>query len=511
MSGATTSADVVVVGAGPAGLAAAWRAAARGHEVVVLERADHVGGMAASFEVAGVRVDLGSHRLHPSIDPAILADLRDLLGDDLQVRPRHGRIRLMGRWLRFPLSPTDIVRNAPRRFAAGVVRDALTAPLRHPAADTFDEVVRAGLGPTVADGFYGPYIRKLWGVDPTELSGELARRRVSARSSTDLVKRLARAARPRPGSGSGRGRGAGPTGGSGAVLSPGQQFLYPRRGFGQLSERLADAAVAAGATIVLDADVDRVDLTGADDVTIGTSGRNAATTAAFIGDRAGIGERPTGSDRWVAGHLWSTIPIVGLARAATPAAPEAALAAAQRLQHRGLALVYLVLDRPRYTEFDAHYFPGADVLPSRLSEPRNYRVDDDPPAVTVLCAEVACTVGDAIWSATDADLGASVAASLEAQGLPRIDHAEVVVRRLPHVYPVYRPGFEHDLAALIAWVDEQPRLVTFGRQGLFVPDNTHHALAMGWAAADALAPDGTFDRAAWSAASDRFATHVVED
>ena len=68
-----------------------------------------------------------------------------------------------------------------------------------------------------------------------------------------------------------------------------------------------------------------------------------------------------------------------------------------------------------------------------------------------------------------------------------------------------------DLAALEGWARAHPRLLTFGRQGLFVPDNTHHALAMGWAAADALASDGTFDRSAWSAARDRFAAHVVED
>lgn len=97
---------IVVVGAGPAGLAAAWGAARAGHQVTVVDRADHVGGMAASRTVAGLRVDHGSHRLHPATDPALLAEIRRLLGDDLQTRPRHGRIRLAGRW-RAPTAPTS--------------------------------------------------------------------------------------------------------------------------------------------------------------------------------------------------------------------------------------------------------------------------------------------------------------------------------------------------------------------------------------------------------------------
>jgi len=93
----TADADIVVLGAGPAGLAAAWRVALAGHSVTVLDRAPVVGGMAASFDVAGQRVDHGSHRLHPATDPAVLAALRELLGDDLQERPRHGRLRLADR------------------------------------------------------------------------------------------------------------------------------------------------------------------------------------------------------------------------------------------------------------------------------------------------------------------------------------------------------------------------------------------------------------------------------
>jgi phytoene dehydrogenase-like protein len=71
-------ADLLVLGAGPAGLAAAWRAARRGQSVLVLERAENTGGMAASFEIAGMSVDYGSHRLSPATPPHILADLRAL-------------------------------------------------------------------------------------------------------------------------------------------------------------------------------------------------------------------------------------------------------------------------------------------------------------------------------------------------------------------------------------------------------------------------------------------------
>ena len=459
-----TSADVVVIGAGPAGLMAAWHAARSGRSVVVLEREERVGGLAGSVEVAGLRVDHGSHRLHPSTPPGLLAEIRTLLGDDLQVRPRHGRIRLADRWLGYPLSPLDLVRSLPRPVAVRASFDAVTGPLRR-GGDDFASAVRAGLGPTVASLFYEPYARKLWGIEPSQLDADLARRRVSANSPTAIVRRLARGRRP-----------------------GGSTFLYPRRGFGQIPEAIAAAAVDAGAEIRCGVPV------------VGLGARDA--------DRVVVA---TGEGELDAGVVLSTLPVTVLARMIDTDPPPAVATATARLRTRAMVLVHLVLDRTRFTPFDAHYFPQVDEPVARCSEPRNYRDDPtQPTGVTVLCAELPCDVGDPTWERSDDELGAAVAASLARMGLPGAEPVEVVARRIPHLYPVLHRGYAHDLGVVERWLDGVPRVATLGRAGLFTGDNTHHALAMGAAAAAALRPDG-IDRAAWSAARSRFLDHVVED
>lgn len=463
--------DLVVLGAGPAGLGAAYRAARAGLEVTVLEREEVVGGAARSIEVAGVRCDLGSHRLHRAIDPAILADLRALLGDDLQRRERRGRIRLADRWVPFPLRPASTVRSLPPGFALRAAADAVTAPVRRPRADTFDEVVRAGLGPTMADRFYGPYARKLWGLEPSQLSGEQARRRISAGSSGAVLRRVVRGANPEA-----------------------RTFLYPRRGFGQLWETLADAAVEAGADLRLGSRVTQVS-TEADAA--------AATTA----DGA----------RHEARHVWSTLPLPLLARLHRPAPPEEVVTAAGSLRSRAMLLVYLVLPVPQWTPFDAHYLPEAWTPITRISEPKNYRDGHpgpadpgDPGDRTVLCAELPCDRDDDWWSADDETLGAVVVEAVERAGLACPPPDAVATHRLPSAYPIHRVGDQRQLEIVDQWAAQRPRLLTFGRQGLFVHDNSHHALSMAWAAADALGAAG-FDEQAWRRARAGFATHVVED
>lgn len=460
--------DLVVLGAGPAGLAAAWRAALRGLKVTLLERADHVGGLAGSFDIAGVRVDHGSHRLHPSTPPRLLADLRGLLGDDLQTRPRHGRLRVAGRWVGFPLRAGDLARELPASLVARIVRESATAPLRRAGEDTYASVLRASLGPTLYDSVYGPYAEKLWGLAGERISGAQARRRVSADTGVKIAGRVLRG---------NRGDRAGRT------------FHYPRRGFGQIVEALADAAATAGAEIRLEAEVDNVRVFE-DEVVVSTQDGDVIT----------------------AQRAFSTLPLPVLARISRPAPSLAGVESATRLRFRAMLLVYVVHGGGRWTPYDAHYIPGPETPISRISEPANYRDSaDDPSDRSVLCAEIPCAMTDEVWGLDDESLGDVVDEALAQAGLPAVHRAHVETRRLGQVYPVYRVGYEDDLAGVDRWARMLRRVVTFGRQGLFAHDNTHHALMMAYDAVDALRDDGRFDRYAWTAARERFNHHVVED
>jgi 2-polyprenyl-6-methoxyphenol hydroxylase-like FAD-dependent oxidoreductase len=186
------SADLMVLGAGPAGLTFAWQAAQRGHSVVVLERDARAGGLAASFEVAGVRVDHGCRWLDAAVSPRVLGDLRSLLGDDLQQRARRGRLRVADRWVGFPLRAGELARTLPRPFLTAIARDAMTAPLRRVREDSYASVLRRGLGPTLYDSLYGPYAYKLWGLPGERIAGEQARRRVSADTAWKVAARAVR-------------------------------------------------------------------------------------------------------------------------------------------------------------------------------------------------------------------------------------------------------------------------------------------------------------------------------
>jgi protoporphyrinogen oxidase len=467
---------IAILGAGPAGLGAAWQLVKQGKaDVTVLEQNAVVGGNAGSFEIAGLNVDYGSHRLHPATSAKIMADLRGLLGDDLLERPRHGRIRLQNRWIHFPLKPQDLITKLPVSFGAGVAFDAAKKFVPHKngvGRETFTSVLETGLGATICRDFYFPYAVKIWGLPPAELSATQAHRRVSAGSLGKMARKVLSIV---PG-----------------FKTPGAgRFYYPKKGFGQISQAIADEAQSLGAKINLNSTVERIELGAKQKVTYKINGNLETIEADYI---------------------WSTIPLTILAKAVAPSAPVEIIEASKKISYRAMILIYLVLDEPQWTEFDAHYFPEADIKLTRLSEPKNYSASVEPKNQTILCGELPCEVNDEMWNANDQELAELVRDSLAKCGLPiNSEITEIATKRLPFAYPIYKEGYEQFFNLQDEWANSLDKVLTFGRQGLFAHDNTHHALAMAYGAVDCLNDSGEFDKNRWHEYRTEFAKHVVED
>jgi protoporphyrinogen oxidase len=466
---------IVILGAGPAGVTAALRLARQSDaRVTVLERGQTTGGNAGSFLLDDVWCDYGSHRLHPAAGSEVLDEIRSLLGENLLWRPRHGRILLQKRWIHFPLNPFDLLSRLPKRFTAALALDTVLKRLYHAEERNFATVLRRGLGRTMCTSFYYPYVEKLWGVRPSELAATLAERRVSGSSITKILKKVLK---QMPGFKS-------PTAGG---------FYYPRFGFGQISEGLTRAATAAGADFVFGADVTGIMRDG-----------ERITGVRYTKDGK-THEEPVDT-------IWSTLPIGMMVRMIEPAAPRPVLEAASRVRFRGMILIYMVLKQDQFTEFDAHYFPELSIPISRMSEPKNYSASRKPEGRTVLCAELPSDPDRPEWQMSNDELGKKLCGWLAGVGLPvTAPVIKVETRRLRFAYPVYDNDYDAHFRTMDEWLTGMKGLLTFGRQGLFAHDNTHHAMTMAFAAVDCFQANGDFDWARWSNYRDEFKSHVVED
>jgi protoporphyrinogen oxidase len=408
----------------------------------------------------------------------VLEDVRKLLGPDLLERRRHGRIRLRGRWIRFPLRASDLVYNLPPSFALGSAADLVGCGIGRlrrgaPAGESFAEVLQAGLGGTICRDFYFPYARKIWGLDPSELSAIQARKRVATYSPGRLLRRLVSL------------RSRGP--------SYGATFLYPRQGYGQISETFAEAAAERGARLLLGSEV--VALETCDGVVRGV-----------------LACREGREERLPADLVLSTLPMNLLAQRVRPAPPADLLNAAQQMDFRAMVLIYLVLDQDRFSEYDAHYFPELGIPISRLSEPKNFNGGNGPAGRTVICAELPCAPDGPELGLTDEALGKLLCESLEAADIPvRSTVLQVATRRLRHAYPLYRRGYEVHFDRLDSWLRRIDGLISFGRQGLFSHDNADQAMQMAYSAVDCIDDDASFNRERWAAYRRVFESYVVQD
>ncbi len=372
---APAAAAVVVIGAGPAGLTAAYMLAKRDVAATVLEADTVVGGISQTAERDGWRFDIGGHRFFTKVQ-AVEDVWFEILGpDDFLRRPRQSRIYYRGKFYDYPIVPFNALRNLGPVEAVRCMASYVWVRL-HPPADrsTLEGFVASRFGWRLYRHFFKTQSEKVWGVPCTEIQADWGAQRIKDlslfRAVWEALKPKRLRARREPAK---------------QVTSLIDEFNYPKYGPGMMWERCAEIVTAHGTKVILNSVVDRIAHAG---------GRAVSVTAVTDGV-------PT---EYECSDVISSMPISELLRSMDPPVPADVLRAANDLRYRAHITVALVVPEAASFPDNWIYINDANVKVGRIQNFGRwspYLVKDGR---TCLGLELFVDEGDEWWNLEDAEL-----------------------------------------------------------------------------------------------------------
>jgi Protoporphyrinogen oxidase len=439
---------VAIIGAGPAGLSAAYRLSRAGCHVKVFEGGSRIGGLAQTVTLWNRRVDLGSH-IFGTHDPGVIALWNEVLDGDVRAVPAQRGVLTDRGVLAYPISPRGMLRHLGWRATVSAAMSALFAriPGRSHDQRTAEGWITARYGRRLFREFFAQYGEKLWGLPCSAVDAAFARALIG-----DQGPRVASMLRAMQ-------KGIGST-----VATPGQAtFPYPNGGTGVVWDRMAHAIIEAGGQIELNAPVRRV-LPRAD----------GAIDIEVDGAVSGFDS------------VISSMAITALVRV-LPEMPVELLRDADMLKFRNTILVYLHVDAADVMPYVWLYLYSASVRAGRVTNFGAWGQDPDTPptASSIVAVELWCNDTDDLWQLDDRSLATLAESELRSVGLlGGAITLDAHVFRLRHSHPVFEVGFQQRMQRIAHWIDGIAGLETIGRQGAFTFDGMADSMRMGLAAAD---------------------------
>lgn len=436
---------VVVIGAGPAGLTAAYQLAKLGKTACVIERDHLVGGISRTVNYKGYYFDIGGHRFFTKV-AAVEQLWKEVLScEEFLRRRRLSRIYYNHKFFHYPLKPLNALLGLGVINSFLIVASYLWAKMFPKVPeDNFECWVSNRFGWRLYRTFFKTYTEKVWGMPAHTIAAEWAAQRIKGLSLLVALKN----ALLKSGSN-----------GDGVVTTLIDSFDYPQRGPGMMWERIAELVKKQGSEVLVGAGVDSICC------------RGDRVEAVRI-KRGGHSERIGGD------HFISTMPLRELIQKLDPPAPPEVVAAANSLNYRDFLTVALILNKADVFPDNWIYIHDPKVSVGRIQNFKNwspYMVPDQ--TKTCLGLEYFCFEGDGLWTMTDAELIELGGRELEAIGLAKRREVEDgTVVRMPKAYPVYDDTYRDALNVIRAFLGRLENIQVVGRNGMHRYNNQDHSM-----------------------------------
>lgn len=453
-----TKKNILVIGAGPAGCTTANQLSKLGHAVTLIEKMDHLGGMAATFKWKKHFLDLGPHKFYTNL-PETLTLVKKLLGSQLKVRPKTSKIRLFNYFLDYPVQIKDLLKKmGPIKallfgfsFMAAQVKN-LTG--RQPK--TSKDYLEYMYGRAVYESVFRSLSKKIWG-EPNSLDVNLAKTRVPAPTLVQLITGLLFGTKNQP-----------------SVSA--DIFYYPKKGIGTICDELIRNSKVK---VLFNKELNKLTV------------KNSKILESDI--------------------VISSMHLQRLVEILSPKVPVKVIKAANSLKHRSLIIVYLEFNKQRLFKDSWIFFPESQFIFNRICEQKAFSPTMISKDKTVLMVEITCQFNDSRWLMKDKEIVDAV--------LKDLIKAEVIsdkksfkdsnVIRVSRGYPVYDLNYQKNRQIVLNYLSTIKNLYTIGRPGLFFYNNTDHSIQIGIDLAKHIDKNGSREK--WQSKLKEFFDYRIVD
>src|SRR5258705_7482522 len=439
----TSERRVVIIGAGPAGLSAAYELVKLDRSPIVIEKADKVGGLARTEDYHGFQFDMGGHRFFTKVE-AVNQTWREILGDKFLRRPRLSRIYYNRKFFDYPLKPLNALIGLGLWQSIFIVVSYVRWRIRpYPREDTFEQWVTNRFGRRLFRTFFKSYTEKVWGIPCSELKAEWAAQRIKDLSLKTVL--LSMFVKPKN-----------------KIKTLIDQFDYPERGPGMMWNAVQAEVEKRGGSIRLNTNVATVQ-------------RQEMRIDSVLVSNNGHKDVIRGTD------FISSMPVTEFIKKLDPPPPAHVLQAAEKLKYRDFLTVCLIVNKAELFSDNWIYVHDPDVKVGRIQNFKNWSPHMVPDATkSSLGLEYFCTEGDDLWELSDAELielGKRELGSIGLVSPPDVEDG--CVFRVPKAYPIYDSDYREYLDTVKTFVRGLENYETIGRNGLHRYNNQDHAMVTG--------------------------------